>query len=175
MDTLLISEFARHSGVSVHTLRHWHEVGLLTPAEVDLVSGYRRYHADQLGPARLISSLRQADVSVLLIRQILQAAHRDELKDAFQLLVHQARTRVQRQTAMIQAFTMLLEHLDQVPAPLPSRWMAELPPLPVSRLSVAFVGISGGIGRTPSAISTAAMLSRVVASIARKPPLRSHG
>jgi len=143
----------------VHTLRHWHEVGLLTPAEVDPVSGYRRYHADQLGHTRLIHSLRQADVSVSLVRQILQAAHRDELKKALQILVQQSRKRAQRQSILNQAFTVLLEYLDQWPSALPSRWIADLPPLPIGRVRVAFVGIPGGIGRTPSALSTAAMLS----------------
>jgi DNA-binding transcriptional MerR regulator/effector-binding domain-containing protein len=46
---LKIGEFSRLSGVSVRMLRHYDELGLLRPAFVDDFSGYRYYHADQLG------------------------------------------------------------------------------------------------------------------------------
>lgn len=44
-----IGEFARLGGVSVRTLRHYDEIGLLRPAQVDPVTGYRGYLASQLG------------------------------------------------------------------------------------------------------------------------------
>ena len=44
-----IGEFARLGGVSVRTLRHYDEIGLLRPAMVDQDTGYRGYAADQLG------------------------------------------------------------------------------------------------------------------------------
>jgi MerR-like DNA binding protein len=47
-----IGEFARLGGVSVRTLRHYDEIGLLQPATVDPDTGYRGYSADQLGPLR---------------------------------------------------------------------------------------------------------------------------
>jgi MerR family regulatory protein len=37
----------RASRVSVKTLRHYHEVGLLEPSEVDPDDGYRYYSEDQ--------------------------------------------------------------------------------------------------------------------------------
>lgn len=45
---LSIREFARHAGVSVRMLRHYDAVGLLVPAQVDPVTGYRSYAASQL-------------------------------------------------------------------------------------------------------------------------------
>jgi DNA-binding transcriptional MerR regulator len=44
-----IGEFARLGGVSVRTLRHYDEIGLLRPAQVDPVTGYRGCLASQLG------------------------------------------------------------------------------------------------------------------------------
>jgi hypothetical protein len=44
-----IGEFARLGGVSVRTLRHYDEIGLLRPATVDPDTGYRGYAAGQLG------------------------------------------------------------------------------------------------------------------------------
>jgi hypothetical protein len=41
--TLTIGEFSRVTHLSVKTLRHYHEVGLLEPVHVDPGTGYRRY------------------------------------------------------------------------------------------------------------------------------------
>ena len=46
-----IGEFSRLSRLTVTTLRHYDEIGLLPPAEVDRATGYRYYDAEQL-PAR---------------------------------------------------------------------------------------------------------------------------
>ena len=43
-----IGEFARLGTVSVRTLRHYDEIGLLPPAKVDPDTGYRGYSAAQL-------------------------------------------------------------------------------------------------------------------------------
>ena len=44
---ITIGEFALSTGVSVKALRFYDDRGLLTPAEVDPHSGYRRYSAAQ--------------------------------------------------------------------------------------------------------------------------------
>ena len=49
--TVPIGEFARLTRLSVKTLRHYHDIGLLVPIEVDPHTGYRRYATDKL-PAR---------------------------------------------------------------------------------------------------------------------------
>ncbi|TVZ01978.1 MerR family DNA-binding transcriptional regulator [Trebonia kvetii] len=36
-----VSAFAQLSGLTVETLRHYHQVGLLVPAQVDGRTGYR--------------------------------------------------------------------------------------------------------------------------------------
>lgn len=47
-----VGAFAQLSGLTVETLRHYHQVGLLVPAEVDDRTGYRRYGLRQLPRAR---------------------------------------------------------------------------------------------------------------------------
>ncbi len=42
---LSIGHFARHGRVSVRMLRHYDAIGLLQPAYVDRVTGYRSYEA----------------------------------------------------------------------------------------------------------------------------------
>jgi len=59
-----IGAFAMASGLSINALRHYDEIGILRPAQVDPVTGYRRYHPDQLAQARLICSLRAVDLPI---------------------------------------------------------------------------------------------------------------
>jgi len=56
--SLAIGDFSRATHLSVKTLRHYHRVGLLVPAEVDPGSGYRRYQADQIPTAQIIRRFR---------------------------------------------------------------------------------------------------------------------
>ncbi|MBF6357949.1 MerR family transcriptional regulator [Nocardia higoensis] len=71
--TVAIGEFARLSNLSVKTLRHYHDIGLLAPAEIDPGSGYRRYRTDQVEQALLIRRLRLLDMPLPEIRDVLAA------------------------------------------------------------------------------------------------------
>jgi DNA-binding transcriptional MerR regulator len=68
-----IGDFSRMTFLSVKTLRHYHDVGLLAPAEVDPHSGYRYYTADQVAAAQLIRRLRDLDLPVPQVREVLRA------------------------------------------------------------------------------------------------------
>jgi PPM family protein phosphatase len=59
VDLLTIGAFARASRLSPKALRLYDSLGLLTPAHVDDVSGYRFYRPDQLDRARLVAWLRR--------------------------------------------------------------------------------------------------------------------
>lgn len=59
---MTIGRFAQLSGLSIHALRHYDDVGLLEPAVVDADTGYRRYQRGQIQRARLIGSLRWIDL-----------------------------------------------------------------------------------------------------------------
>ena len=48
---LKIGEFSKLSRVSVRMLRHYDEIGLLKPAEIDCFREYRYYRGDQLPTA----------------------------------------------------------------------------------------------------------------------------
>ena len=63
-DEFTVGTFARLSGLSVHTLRHYDEIGLLVPARVGEDSGYRYYDRSQLPRARRISALRWVDLGL---------------------------------------------------------------------------------------------------------------
>ncbi|MFD7157566.1 MerR family transcriptional regulator [Kribbella sp. NPDC059898] len=68
---LTISEFGRRAGLSLKALRLYDVSGLLAPAEVDPANGYRRYDEAQLERARRISVLRQLDMPLTTIAEVL--------------------------------------------------------------------------------------------------------
>ena len=70
-ELMTIGRFARLTGLSVGTLRHYDEVGLLSPASVDPATGYRRYRGGQARRARQIRMLRWDDLPIEEIRQVL--------------------------------------------------------------------------------------------------------
>jgi len=69
---LTIGEFAQLTHLSVRTLRRYHDSGLLEPERVDPVSGYRYYTSSQIPPAQVIHRLRELDVPLAEVRQILE-------------------------------------------------------------------------------------------------------
>jgi DNA-binding transcriptional MerR regulator len=71
---LAIGEFSRLTHLSVRTLRRYHDVGLLEPATVDHMTGYRYYSADQIPTAQVIHRLRELDVPLLDVQRILRSA-----------------------------------------------------------------------------------------------------
>ena len=71
MEEMSIGEFARRSRLSPKALRVYDGLGLLSPARVDELSGYRYYEGDQLGQARLIATLRQLGVSLGTVKELL--------------------------------------------------------------------------------------------------------
>lgn len=68
---LRIGQFARIAQVSVKTLRHYHSIGLLRPAEVDRSSGYRYYQPQQLRRLSRILVLRKMGLSLESVRELL--------------------------------------------------------------------------------------------------------
>ena len=71
--TLPIGDFSRATHLSVKMLRHYHELGLLEPVEVDVDSGYRRYAAEQIVSAQIIRRFRDLEMPLEDIHIVLQA------------------------------------------------------------------------------------------------------
>ncbi|QKW09913.1 MerR family transcriptional regulator [Streptomyces sp. NA04227] len=66
-----IGDFARHGRVSVRMLRHYDALGLLRPAHVDPVSGYRFYEAGQLSRLNRIIALKDLGFTLGQVQTIL--------------------------------------------------------------------------------------------------------
>ncbi|MQA88413.1 MAG: MerR family transcriptional regulator [Streptosporangiales bacterium] len=108
MGLLTIGAFARASRLSPKALRLYDELGLLPPAHVDPVSGYRFYDPAQLERARLVAWLRRLGMPLARIRVVCElepAAAADEVA-AYWTQV-EADTATRRHLA-----TFLIDHLS---------------------------------------------------------------
>ena len=85
-----IKEFAGFTGVSVRTLHYYDEIGLLTPAFVDKVTGYRFYDEKSFLRMQEILFYRELDFSLKSIGEILSSPNYDKnkaLNEQKQLLI----------------------------------------------------------------------------------------
>ena len=90
-----IGEFSKITGLTVKTLRFYHEKGLLVPALVDDQTGYRYYDARQIEKARVIAQLRGLEFTLEQIAEMLAASD-----DEADILVF-----LERQKALLQERT----------------------------------------------------------------------
>lgn len=82
VNQLPIGAFSRLTHLSVKTLRYYHEVGLLEPATVDPLTGYRYYGTGQAETAQLVRRFRDVGMPVADVKAVLGApdqASRDRL------------------------------------------------------------------------------------------------
>ena len=117
---LNIGDFSRATHLSVKTLRHYHRVGLLAPADVDADTGYRRYTIDQIPTAQVIRRFRDLDMPLDQIHAVLQAPDlrtRNELISAHLASLEQNLARTQSAVASLRD---LLAHPSAV-APVSHR------------------------------------------------------
>jgi DNA-binding transcriptional MerR regulator len=71
VEEISIGEFARRSRLSLKALRLYDERGVLVPSRVDQASGYRYYDTAQLDQARLVVMLRQLQLPLATIKELL--------------------------------------------------------------------------------------------------------
>lgn len=69
-----IGEFSRITGLSVKTLRFYHEKGILVPPCIDEETGYRYYDARTADKAHVVARLREMEFSLSQIKEILACA-----------------------------------------------------------------------------------------------------
>ena len=80
MEEISIGEFARRSRLSLKALRLYDERGVLVPSRVDRASGYRYYDTAQLDEARLVVMLRQLQLPLAAVKELLACDPADAAK-----------------------------------------------------------------------------------------------
>ncbi|MDN5749180.1 MAG: MerR family transcriptional regulator [Pseudonocardia sp.] len=89
--TVQIGEVARRIGLSIRTIRHWEEMGLVTPTARS-AGGFRLYSEDDVARLRLLRFMKPLDLTLeemrelMRIRELLAESTPDE-SDRVQALV----------------------------------------------------------------------------------------
>lgn len=113
---LAIGDFARMTHLSIKALRHYHDVGVLVPAEIDPWTGYRFYHPDQIPAAQVIRRFRDLGMPLEDIKAVLHAT--DPAVRTGVIVAHL--DRMQAQLFQVQATVASLRSLlDGPPPPIP--------------------------------------------------------
>jgi DNA-binding transcriptional MerR regulator len=138
---LTIGELSKMTYLSVKALRHYHEVGLLEPAEIDPSSGYRRYTADQVATAQAIRRFRDLDMPLDQVRTVLSAS--DPATRNATILAHLEvmQAKLERTQQTVASLHALLSG-GRPPRPVTYRTLAAQPVLAV-RATVAFDAAGG--------------------------------
>lgn len=66
-----IGEFSKINHITVKTLHHYDDIGLLKPSEIDEWTGYRLYSSDQLLQVQQIIALKQLGFSLKEVKEII--------------------------------------------------------------------------------------------------------
>ena len=108
---MTIGQFAQSTGLSAKALRLYDEMGLLTPADVDATTGYRRYHPHQVRHGAQLAVMRRMGVPLELAGQVLSDPDRAE--DLFDHHAAQVHARHQAERAALAAGRALLQSYDR--------------------------------------------------------------
>ncbi|MEW2446833.1 MerR family transcriptional regulator [Streptomyces parvulus] len=144
-----IGEMARDSGLGVSALRFYDRAGVLVPARVDPVNGYRWYAPGQLGEARLLARLRRAGMPLADVRLMLAGWSGADTHLVRGLLEAHLR-RLERDLADARgAFSAVREMLDQRESPMtvPAPTDAVRLSVPANGLRAALDAVRFAVGR----------------------------
>ena len=112
---LSIGDFSRMTYLSVKSLRRYHDMGLLEPAEVDRFTGYRYYEASQVPVGQAIRRFRDLEMPLEQLKEVVHApdaSARNKLIIAHLEHMESALQQTQQTVASLRAL------LDQPHAPI---------------------------------------------------------
>jgi DNA-binding transcriptional MerR regulator len=115
-----IGDFARHGRVSVRMLRHYDAIGLLRPAAVDRVTGYRFYEARQLARLNRIVALKELGFTLQQVQSVLDdKVSVEELRGMLRLRQAELQAQIATDTTrltQVQARLQIIEREGAMPA-----------------------------------------------------------
>ncbi|HLQ10982.1 MAG TPA: MerR family transcriptional regulator [Ktedonobacteraceae bacterium] len=111
---LKIGEFARVGQVSIATLRHYDQCGLLKPNELDPDTGYRYYSLDQLARLNRILALKELGFSLEQVAQLLERdLSLEQLRGMFTLKQAQTQQMIDTEQARLARIAARLRQIEQ--------------------------------------------------------------
>ena len=131
--SLAIGDFSRATHLSIKTLRHYHRIGLLEPADVNPDTGHRRYGTDQIAAAQVIRRLRALDMPLEDIHAVITTS---DLGARNQLIAGHLRrledTLARTQQAAASLRDLLQPPVDAAPVAIEHRRMPATPAAAIS-------------------------------------------
>lgn len=109
MQTWKVGALARQTGLTVRTLHHYDEIGLLSPS-LRTGAGHRLYTADDLGRLLQVLSLRQLGLSLDDVRESL-ARPESTLQQVLGLHIARLRERIDLQQRLCRRLETVMERL----------------------------------------------------------------
>ncbi len=132
---MAIGDFSRATHLTVKTLRHYHRIGLLEPADVDPDTGHRRYGTDQIPTAQVIRRFRSLDMPLEEIQAVITTADlaaRNELIAGHLRRLETSLARTQEAAASLR--DLLEPPIDVTPVEIERRRMPAVPAAAVSEV-----------------------------------------
>ncbi|MEU8222015.1 MerR family transcriptional regulator [Kribbella sp. NPDC048915] len=109
-----IGDFAAFGQVSARMLRHYDALGLLRPAVVDQVTGYRYYSADQFSRLNRIVALKDLGFSLQQVGEIVDAKlSAEELRGMLRMRQAQLEDELARSTARLTSVEARLRLIEK--------------------------------------------------------------
>ena len=114
MDALLtIGEFSKMTYLSVKALRHYHDVGLLEPVDIDASTGYRRYSTTQVSTAQAIRRFRDLEMPLEQVRAVLDAPDVTSRNEAILTHLRHMQQQLERTQTTVASLQTLLEDVHR--------------------------------------------------------------
>jgi DNA-binding transcriptional MerR regulator len=110
---LKIGEFSRLSQVTIKTLHHYDELGLLKPVHVDPITNYRFYNVEQLPRIHRIMALKEMGLSLeqigIMLEKELSTEEMRGMLHLKQAEIQQEMREVQKQLSMVEFRLRMIE------------------------------------------------------------------
>ncbi len=106
---LTIGDFAKMTYLSIKSLRRYHDMGLLVPAEVDPASGYRYYEASQVAVGQVIRRFRDLGMPLEQVREVLTAPDATARNDVIVAHLREMESALQQTQQTVSSLRALLE------------------------------------------------------------------
>jgi DNA-binding transcriptional MerR regulator len=106
---LSIGDFSRMTHLSIKALRHYHDLGLLEPVEIDPHSGYRVYTAAQVPTAQVIRRFRALGMPVDSVKTVINTPDITARNDIIVAHLKQMEQQLEHTQDTVAALRALLE------------------------------------------------------------------
>src|SRR5580704_8514666 len=136
-------------------LRHYHEIGLLEPAEIDIDTGYQRYGSEQIVTAQIIRRFRDLDMPLEDIQIVLRAADVETRNRVIANHLSRLESSLARTHEAVSSLRELLDH-PQASMPIDHRHLAAAPAGVITDIvdkADALAWYRGAIGELAAALS----------------------